>query len=338
MGVCRLALRVGIIGCGGAGGEHARAYGKLGSRVELVGVCDIDAGRAERLATASGTRPHAAVRDLLDEGRPDLVSVCTAEYHHVQPVLDALAAGSHVLCEKPMAHTVADARRMVTAASAAGRVLGIDYNYRHMPAFRALRAEITAGALGQVLLAQITAHAFCYHHALDLVRFLFGEVVEVASWVDDVQARRNFPWTTPEEFLYVPSVSATALLRMRGGATVTLAASRLRSLEDTLLDVEVVGERGRIALRGLPVGDTRPRRVECWPGDPAAAERLGEARAGQPPFSLSAAFSASIAAFVTALEAGQPVPTEGRDGVAALVLDQAVVQAHRLGTVVRLGG
>lgn len=343
-----MALRVGVLGCGGAGAEHARAYKGLGGQVELVGVCDIARERAERLAAAVGTRAYTDLAELLAAERPELVSVCAAEYGHVEPALTALAAGCHVLCEKPLAATVADARRMVAAAAAAGRTLGIDYNYRHMPAFRALRAEIADGALGEVVLAQVSAHAFCYHHALDLVRFLFGDVAEVTAWVDDVPARREFPWHTPEEFLYVPSVSAAALLRTRAGATVSLCASRLRSLQDTLIDVEVLGTRGRRALRGLPVNDVRPRRVEAWPADPDAATRLG---AGAEPgtaaagaagtgtgaaFSLSDAFRASVSAFVDALLAGKPVPTDGRDGVAALVIDQAVVQAHRFGTLVRL--
>lgn len=331
-----MALRAAVVGCGGAGGEHVRAYRELGTEVELVGVCDLVEERARRLAAAVGAATYTDLPTLLASGRPDLVSVCTAEYQHTEPVLAALAAGCHVLCEKPLAASVADARRMVAAAAAAGRVLGIDYNYRHMPAFAALRAELAAGVLGEPILAQISAHAFCYHHALDLVRFLFGEVAEVVALVDDQPARREYPWHSPEEFLYVPSVSVAALLRMRGGATVSLAASRLRSLEDTLLDVEVLGTRGRRALRGLPVHDVRPRRVEAWPADPAAAARLGAAEAGGAPFSLSAAFRASVAAFVAALTAGRPVPTDGGDGVAALVIDQAVVQAHRFGGSVRL--
>jgi predicted dehydrogenase len=304
----------------------------------LVGVCDVVAARAMALAASAGTRAFGGFDELRAAERPDLVSVCTAEGAHTEPALAALAAGCHVLCEKPLAATVADARRMVAAAAATGRTLGIDYNYRHMPAFAALRTEIASGALGQPVLAQISAHAFCYHHALDLVRFLFGEVAEVTAWVDDVPSRRDFPWSTPEEFLYVPSVSVAAVLRTRAGATVCLAASRLRSLEDTLLDVEVLGTAGRRALRGLPVGDARPRRVEVWPADPDAQARLGQSAPESPAFSLSHAFRASVAAFVDALTAGRPVPTDGRDGLAALLIDQAVVQAHRFGTVVRLQG
>lgn len=335
-GLAAVALRVGIVGCGGAGSEHARAYRALGDRVELVGVCDLVPARAEALAAAAGTRAYARFDELWAAEHPALVSVCTAEGAHTEPTLAALAQGCHVLCEKPLAGTVAEARLLVSAAAAARRTLGVDYNYRHMPAFAALRAEIAGGAIGRPVLAQISAHAFCYHHALDLVRFLFGDVAEVTAWVDDVPAQRDFPWSTPEEFLYVPSVSVAAVLRTRGGTTVALGASRLRSLQDTLLDVEVLGTAGRRALRGLPVHDVRPRSVEAWPADPGAAARLGQAGAETPAWPLGAAFGASIAAFVDALLREAPVPTDGRDGLAALCIDQAVVQAHRFGGVVRL--
>lgn len=364
-------MRAAVVGCGGAGREHAQAYQRLRGRVELVGVCDVVGERAQRLAGEVQTRAYTRLEDMLAAERPDVVSVCSAEYHHVEPVLQALDAGCHVLCEKPLAHTVAEGRRMLAAAQAAGRVLAVDYNYRHIPAFAALRSLIAAapsdassagpgsagsgGDLGEVVLVQISAHAFCYHHALDLIRFLFGEVIEVAAWVDDVQAQRQFPWYSPHEFLYVPSVSVGAVLRTAGrstaatagahdarsvgrGTTVLLGASRMRTVADTLLDIEVVGTQARLALRGLPGQDARPAAVEVWPKELAVRlhPALRPRDAAQQAFSLSQAFATSIAAFVSALQAGEPVPSDGRDGLAALEIDQAIVQAHRLGSLVRL--
>lgn len=330
-------MRVAVIGCGGAGIQHVRSYLGL-EGVDLVGVCDVDDPRAQRAAEMSGAHPYARVDELLKAEQPDLVSVCTREYGHVEPAIQALRAGCHVFCEKPLAHTVDEARRMVAAAQSVGKILGIDYNYRHIPAFAALREEIRRGAFGEVVLLNVGAHAFCYHHAIDLTRFLLGEVAEVCASVNDAQERRGYPWDTPEAFLYVPSVSVAATLRMRSGATVVLTASRMRALEDTLLDLEVIGTAGRCALRTLPVNDARPRRVETWPHDEALDARLGLDGGATPPFSLNDAFTASIRAFVQALASGQPVPTDGSDGVMTLAIDHAVVQAHRYGAVVRLMG
>ena len=327
-------MRVAVIGCGGAGREHLRAYLGLGAAVEVVGVCDILAQRAQAAAETAGVSAYTDVTTLLRAARPEVVSVCTQEADHVEPSLAALAAGCHVLCEKPLAARVADAERLVEAAQPHGRTLGVDYNYRHMPPLRALRARIASGGLGDVVTAQISAHAFCYHHAMDLVRFLFGDVVEVAAWVADDPAHRRFP--RPQEFIYIPSGSVGALLRTEGGATVSLTASRQRSLEDTLLDVEVVGTTGRAALRGMPVRDVRPRAVELFPPDPAAEADFSPRSADTPAFGLGDAFAASIAAFVAAITAGTRPPTDGHDGLAVLRIDQAVSQAHRIGGTVRL--
>lgn len=329
-------MRIAVIGCGGAGSQHIRTYKGI-EGVELVGVCDTDTARAHKQAEATGARPYRRVDEMLTTERPDLVSVCTNEYFHVEPAIQGLQAGANVFCEKPMAHTVDEGRRMVATARTAGRVLGVDYNYRHIPAFRTLREEIDRGTFGEVLVLDISAHAFCYHHSIDLIRFLLGDVAEVCASLNDIQDRRNFPWHTPEEFLYVPSLAAAATLRMRSGATVVLTASRLRDLGDTLLNIEVVGSKGRCALRSLPVNDVRPRYVDAWPRNEGLAARFAAAPDG-PTFGLNDAFQASITAFVHALESGQPVPTDGAAGVAVLEIEQAIVQAHRFGNTVRLLG
>lgn len=329
-------MRVAVVGCGGAGSQHIRAYQGL-SDVTLVGVCDVDPERARRQAETTSARAYADAEAMLAAEKPDLVSVCTAEYGHVDVAIQALRAGCHVFCEKPMAHSVEMAERMVDTAREVGKVLGVDYNYRHIPVFRALREEIERESFGTVLLVNVTAHAFCYHHSIDLIRFLFGQVVEVCASINDVPSQRNYAWHTPDAFLYVPSLAAATILRMRSGATVVLTASRLRDLGDTMLDLEIIGTRMRLALRSLPVSDVRPRQVEAWPQSPEWATRFGLVPDGAS-FSLSDSFGASIAAFVCALKAGDPVPTDGSAGLAVLRLEQAIVHAYRFGTTVRLLG
>ncbi len=329
-------MRVAVVGCGGAGAQHIRAYQGLAD-VTLVGVCDVDTGRARRQAEATGARAYGDTAAMLAAEKPELVSVCTAEYGHVEVAIQALRAGCHVFCEKPMAHSVEMAERMVETAQEVGRVLGVDYNYRHIPVFHTLWEEIDRGSFGDVLLVNITAHAFCYHHSIDLIRFLFGQVVEVCASINDLQSQRNYAWHSPDAFLYVPSLAAATIFRMRSGAAVVLTASRLRDLGDTMLDLEVIGTRMRVALRSLPVSDVRPRQVEAWPRSLDGTTRFGLDADGSS-FSLGDSFRASITAFVRALQAGEPVPTDGSAGLDVLRVEQAVVQAYRLGTTVRLLG
>ncbi|MFR5071100.1 MAG: Gfo/Idh/MocA family protein [Bianqueaceae bacterium] len=109
-------LRVGIIGCGGiANGKHMPSLKAIG-RVDMVAFCDIIVEKAEKAAKEYGTadaKVYVDYRELLQDSTIDVVHVCTPNKSHAQISIDALHAGKHVMCEKPMAKTAADAKRMV---------------------------------------------------------------------------------------------------------------------------------------------------------------------------------------------------------------------------------
>ena len=117
-------LRVGIIGCGGiANGKHMPALAKLDT-VEMVAFCDIVEERASKAAKEFGT-PDAEVytdyRELLEDKSIDVVHVCTPNSSHAEITIAALESGKHVMCEKPMAKTAAEARQMVEQPSGPAR-------------------------------------------------------------------------------------------------------------------------------------------------------------------------------------------------------------------------
>src|SRR4051794_28655643 len=104
-----------VIGCGDVSVVHLQAIGNLAG-VELAGVCDTDPGRAAAAAQRYGVPAFAGHRELLDAVRPDVVHVCTPHHQHAPVALDCLDAGVAVLVEKPVAHTIAEADRLVAAA------------------------------------------------------------------------------------------------------------------------------------------------------------------------------------------------------------------------------
>src|SRR5947209_13536036 len=115
-------VRIGVIGCGFQGRVHVDAFRSIAG-AEVVAVCDPDAERRSRLAEELGVaRHHAHYADLLAEDAPDLVTVCTMPDTHREITLAALSSGAHVLCEEPFALDLAQAREMVEAAQAAGRL------------------------------------------------------------------------------------------------------------------------------------------------------------------------------------------------------------------------
>ncbi len=135
-------VRVGVWGVGVWGEKHARVYRALSESgiAELVGVHDLRSDQAERVAAAHGTRVFDDVRSLLDAC--EAVSVAVPTVGHREAVDHALAAGCHVLVEKPMASTVAEAEAMVVAAARSGRVLQVGQVERFNPALLAARGEV----------------------------------------------------------------------------------------------------------------------------------------------------------------------------------------------------
>ena len=153
-------LRVGIIGCGGiANGKHMPSI-KAIDRADMVAFCDLKIERAEKAAKEYGT-PDAKVytdyKELLKDETIDVIHVCTPNRSHADISIDALHAGKHVMCEKPMAKSAADARRMVAAAKETGKKLTIGYQHRHKPESQYVKACIERGDLGEIYYAKALA-------------------------------------------------------------------------------------------------------------------------------------------------------------------------------------
>ena len=182
-------LKAAVIGTGGAGRLHLEAYAAC-PYSRPVAVVSHSRERATALAAEHGIRGYTSVEEMLERERPDVVSVATLEWDHEAPVLLSLAAGANVLCEKIMADTLASGEKMLAAASAANRTLGVNYNYRAVPALRLIREEIRRGSFGAPALFAAHMHAYLFPHLLDLLRYFFGDPVEVTATALDDQALR----------------------------------------------------------------------------------------------------------------------------------------------------
>lgn len=127
-------FRVGIIGCGGiANGKHLPSLSRQ-SKVEIVAFCDIIKERADEAAEKYGNNEATVYTDyteLLKDQSIDIIHVLTPNDVHAEISIAALEAGKHVMCEKPMAKTAADAKRMVEAAKRTGKKLTIGYDNRY---------------------------------------------------------------------------------------------------------------------------------------------------------------------------------------------------------------
>ncbi|GAA2057153.1 MULTISPECIES: Gfo/Idh/MocA family protein [Leifsonia] len=149
-------LRAGVVGLGWAGQQHMAAYSALPG-VELVAIAGMEDGPRAELGEQYGiTRLHRDWQDLVAEGDLDVVSVAVPTFLHAPIAVGALDAGIHVLSEKPIARTAAEAQTMVDAAHRAGRVLEVAFNHRRRGDIEALKAAIDDGKIGRPYHARAT--------------------------------------------------------------------------------------------------------------------------------------------------------------------------------------
>ncbi len=153
-------LKVAIIGCGGiANGKHMPSLAKLSS-AQMTAFCDIIPEKAEEAAKKYGTgdaKVYTDYKELLQDKTIDVVHVCTPNKSHSEITVASLEAGKHVMCEKPMAKTAADARKMLEAAKKTGKKLTIGYQNRYRPDSLYLNKLCRADELGEIYYAK--AHA-----------------------------------------------------------------------------------------------------------------------------------------------------------------------------------
>lgn len=249
-------FRVGIIGMGGIGkGKHAPTLAKMPDTVEIVAFCDIIPERAVSGAEkfgVKGAKVYTDYQQMLDAGGLDVVHICTPNKQHCEMTVAALEAGCHVMCEKPMAKTSADARTMLAAARRTKKKLTIGYDNRFRPDAQYLKQLCVNGKLGEIYYAK--AHALRRRavptwgvfldeenqgggplidigtHALDLTLWLmnnYAPVSVVGSVYHKLSQRANEAnaWDSWDPAKFTVEDSAFGFIKFANGATVVLESS-----------------------------------------------------------------------------------------------------------------
>ena len=154
-------LRIGIVGCGGiAKQKHLPSLQACADLCEMTAFCDIIVERAEKAKAEYGTgdaRVYTDYHQLVKDTGVDIVHVLTPNVSHSPIAVAAFQAGKHVMCEKPMAHTSADAQKMMDAWRKSGKQFTIGYQNRFRPEVQALYKSCKDGELGEIYYAK--AHA-----------------------------------------------------------------------------------------------------------------------------------------------------------------------------------
>ncbi len=150
-------LRVGVIGCGGMANGHMRTLLRMKEtdNVEIAAVCDLYRKRLDEAARLTSAKPFKDYRSLLASKDIDYVVIATPEHWHAQMTLDALEAGKHVYCEKPMTHTVEESRKVVAKVRQTGLKMQVGVQGMSDDSYETAAKYVKDGALGDVVIAQI---------------------------------------------------------------------------------------------------------------------------------------------------------------------------------------
>jgi len=331
-----VTLRVGVVG---AGNIFERGYVpalRATDAVRVTAICDLDPGRAAAGAALLGSaRVAASDAELFAFEDLDAVFILTPTHTHADLAVAALEAGRHVLCEKPMARSAADARRMAAAAERTGRRLMIGHARRFDDRWIALREQVAAGRIGDIAYLYRSEHAF--NGAPDGGWQWRDDQSGGVLWDVGVHVTELFHWFLGE----MPRTAFTKVLHARpesqaGGApdaavvTFDYGEARHAVLSVSWIHppgwgpfyatTEIVGTRGKLESFDR---DAHPAIVV---GDRAEFVRFSPLLSA-----LANTFRAEVEHFASSIESGTPFAVTVDDAIAAIDMVEAAERSARSG-------
>ena len=315
------------------GANHARVLADT-EGVVLVGVADTDPARVAQVTAGRTLRGYTRLAELLDEQSPELVSIVVPTGLHEAVAVQVIAAGAHVLVEKPIAANLASGRRIAKAAADRGVLVTVGHIERFNAAVRELKARLDAGQGGRVLQLRARRVGPFPHrirdvgvihdlapHDIDIMRYLLGEEVEHVF----AAARRHI--NTENEDMFA------GFLQFSGGAMGLLDINWLTPTKERSLTV--------LCERGMFLVDYAAQSLAFYENFSAAA-RVGtlasvtEGPMTRYPIANREPLRAELEAFRDAIRNHGPAPVTAEDGLRALAVVEALVESSAAGMPVQV--
>ncbi|WP_417258018.1 Gfo/Idh/MocA family protein [Celeribacter sp.] len=335
-------MKGALIGCGFFAQNQLHAWRDI-EGVEIVALCDRDEERLNASAKAFGIeRTYTDTAQMYADGGFDFVDIATTVSSHRPLVEMAAQAGVHIICQKPFAETMDDARAMVAAADAAGKTLMVHENFRWQSAIQAALKVVKSGAIGEPFFCRVSFRSgydvfsgqpylaegkrFIIEdlgiHILDIARAFVGDVVQMSA-----TTRRINPAIKGEDV-------ATMLLRHEGGATSVVDCSyatqrRPETFPQSLLEID--GPKGTVRLDAgyvLTVQNESETVTDVSPPVLPWAEK--------PWHNIQESVFAIQQHFVDCLKAGKQPETSGADNLKTLALVEAAYQSAEQGRMIEV--
>jgi UDP-N-acetyl-2-amino-2-deoxyglucuronate dehydrogenase len=347
-------VRIALVGCGKVAGVHADALAAV-PEAEFVAACDISAERASAFAAKHRVRPFSDLGTMLRDAAPEAVIIGTPHPLHAEAAVRAAEAGVHVLVEKPLAATLADADAMLAAARKSGVTLGVISQRRFYEPVRRMKRAIDEGKIGAPALGVFIQYSWrdaAYYtsdpwrgqwdtegggvlvnqspHQLDILLWLMGPAAEVSGY----WANLNHPTVEVDD-------TAVASIRFRNGGVGSIITSlsqkpgiytkvHIHGASGSSVGVET--DRGATFIAGVSQ-IAEPPLTDLWTV-PGEAENLAafqaEDRAAFARVNGTSHYHAlQIADFVRAIRENRAPLVTGESGRAVVELFSAIYQSHR---------
>jgi UDP-N-acetyl-2-amino-2-deoxyglucuronate dehydrogenase len=261
-------IRIGLIGCGRISDRHIEVLTNLES-ARLVGVTDIIKDRAEAKAGKKGIPVYTSLDELIEKGKPEIISILTPSGDHPERAIEVAARGVHVIVEKPMALRLDDADRMIDACDRAGVKLFVVKQNRYNLPVQELRKAIDRGRFGKLVLGTVRVR-WCreqkYYdqdawrgtwamdggvlsnqasHHIDLLHWMMGPVETVMAMSATQLVNIEVDDT------------AVAVLKFASGALGVIEATTATRPKDLEGAISILGEKGSVEVGGFAVNEIR---------------------------------------------------------------------------------
>ncbi|MEI6512192.1 MAG: Gfo/Idh/MocA family oxidoreductase [bacterium] len=350
MSKAKKKLGIGIIGSGGiAQNAHMPGYAKLPEKCKIIAISDINADSAKEAAEKFNVKHvFSDYQEMLKMDEIDAISVCTPNFLHMQPTIDALKAGKDVLCEKPLARTGEEARKMVQVAKDTKRLLQVGLHYRFTSTAKFIHKYVSEGRMGDIYFARAQAlrrrgipgwGVFIDKdkqgggplidigvHILDYTLYCMGYPKAVSASgmtyqkfgkrgdVVGLMGQWDYKKFTVEDF-------AVGMIRFDNGATVILESSFCANISKDVFATELMGTKS--GVYSVP-GD--PSQLKIATEDNMQLYNMEPCGLGE-----SNQYSDEIAAFVDSILEGKPSQVPGEQGFMLNAIFDAIYKSTETG-------
>jgi predicted dehydrogenase len=327
-------MKVGIVGVGFMGSTHAAAWAE--TEAQIAGFIAETTGEAHSLGDQYGVKVFPDLAAMLDQ--VDVVDLCTPTHLHYEMVLQAAAAGKHIICEKPLARSVEQAKEMLQACRSAGVRLLVAHVVRFFPEYALAKAAVEGGKIGRPGVIRLSRGS--YRPKKPMGNWFLDENKSGGILMDLMIHDFDYArWIAGEvESVYAKKVTAgqpdagvdfgLAILRHAGGALSHISGAWAYPPPTFRTHLEIAGDAGLIEFDS---DDTAP--IRNLIGKPAG----DSPDVGLPSSPVSESpYTTQIKEFYQALRSGAPARVTAEDGLAAVQIAEAAILSANNGQAIRL--